>query len=203
MTDQRKPGPQRSCIACRREGEKKSFLRFVPAPDGTITPDLDQKLPGRGAYTCQSAHCLREAIKRRQFSRAYKGAIALPPSEKLSELVVAMMEQRIGGYLSLANKAGMIITGGEAVERTLRSTKPPKLLVLAGDVSSAIGDKLRGVAERAAVPVLQVLSKGLMGQLSGKESDRSAVAILSSGFAQSLCREIERYRNYLEEESGR
>lgn len=203
MADQRKPGPQRSCIACRHEGDKKSLLRFVPAPDGMITPDLDQKLPGRGSYTCQSAACLREAIKRRQFNRAYKGAITSPPPEKLPELVALMMEQRIGGYLSMANKAGMIITGGEAVERRLRSTQPPKLLVLAGDVSPAIGDKLRGMAERAAVPVLQVLSKGLMGQLSGKESDRSAVAIMSSGFAQSLCREIERYRNYLEEESGR
>jgi len=203
MAVKRKPGPQRSCIACRREGEKKSLLRFVPAPDGMITPDLDQKLPGRGAYTCQSANCLRQAIKRRQFSRAYKGAIASLPSEDLPELVKVMMAQRICGYLSLANKAGMIITGGEAVERSLRSTQPPKLLLLADDVSPAIGDKLRGVAERAGVPMLQVLSKGLMGQLSGKESDRSAVAIMSSGFAQSLCREIERYRNYLEEESGR
>lgn len=203
MVKQCKPGPQRSCIACRREGDKKSFLRFVPAPDGMITPDLDQKLPGRGAYTCQSAHCLREAIKRRQFSRAYKGTAAAPSAEELPEMVIALMEQRIGGYLSLANKAGMIVSGGEAVERSLRSTQPPQLLVLADDVSPAIGDKLRGTAERAGVPVLRVLSKSLMGQLSGKESDRSAVAIMSPGFAQSLCREIERYRNYLKEESGR
>ena len=48
-----------------------------------------------------------------------------------------------------------------------------------------------------------MLSKELLGQLVGKESDRSAVAVMSDGFAWSLVKEIERYRNYLEEESGR
>ncbi|ACD95384.1 DUF448 domain-containing protein [Trichlorobacter lovleyi] len=196
-------GPQRSCIACRREGDKANFLRFVIAPDGTVTPDLEGKLPGRGAYLCQSRRCVLDAASKRQFNRAFKGMAATVDGPALVTLLQQIMEQRISGYLALANKAGATVSGGEAIERSLKGMKLPRLLVLATDISSAIAEKLEGMAARAAVPVVQVLSKELLGQLVGKESDRSAVAVMSDGFAWSLVKEIERYRNYLEEESGR
>ena len=193
-------GPQRSCIACRRTGDKGTFLRFVLAPDGTVTPDLEGKLPGRGAYLCQSRRCVQDAIAKRQFSRAFKGMAAVD-GPSLTGLLQQIMEQRISGYLALANKAGATTSGGEAIERSLKGTKLPRLLVLATDISPAIAEKLAGIAARSAVPVVKVLSKDILGQLVGKESDRSAVAVMSDGFAQSLVKEIERYRSYLEEES--
>lgn len=196
-------GPQRSCIACRRTGDKDGFLRFVLAPDGVVTPDLEEKLPGRGAYTCQSRTCLKVAVSRRQFARAFKATVAIADAEALAALVLQIMEQRIGSYLALASKAGTTISGGEAVERALRAMPQPRLLVLASDVSVSIGERLHALAAKAGVPVMQVLPKDLLGQLIGKESDRSAVAIQSDGFARSLNREFERYRKYLEEESGR
>ncbi len=195
--------PQRSCIACRREGDKAGFIRFVLAPDGTVTPDLESRLPGRGAYTCQSRRCVMDAAKRHQFNRALKGTVTAVDARAISDLLQQIMEQRIGGYLSLANKAGVIVSGGESIERSLKGNKPPKLLVLATDISSIIGEKLKVMASRASVPYVQVLSKELLGRLVGKESDRSAVAVASEGFTQSLIKEFERYRNYLEEESGR
>ncbi|CAH2030857.1 DUF448 domain-containing protein [Trichlorobacter ammonificans] len=203
MTQRKRSEPQRSCIVCRREGDKRSFLRFVLAPDSSITPDLEQKLPGRGTYTCQSRRCLQEAVKRRQFNRAFKETTAAVTPEELAELVATLMKKRIGAYLSLANKAGMLVSGGDALERALRSAKPPCLLLLADDISGASADKLQGRAERSGIPVYRILTKELMGQLAGKDSDRSAVAIMSPEFARSLCTELERYRNYLEEESSR
>lgn len=196
-------GPQRSCIACRRTGDKGTLLRFVLAPDGTVTPDLEGKLPGRGAYLCQSRRCVQDAVAKRQFNRTFKGAAAAVDGPALTALLQHIMEQRISGYLALANKAGATVSGGEAIERSLKGAKLPCLLVLATDISPAIAEKLAGIAARSAVPVVKVLSKDILGQLVGKESDRSAVAVMSGGFAQSLVKEIERYRNYLEEESGR
>ncbi len=196
-------GPQRSCIACRREGDKASFLRFVLAPDGSLTPDLAEKLPGRGAYTCIARRCLLEAVKRRQFGRSFKGAAAPVDAAALDRLLQEQMKQRINGYLALANKAGAIVSGGDAVERVLKGSSPPSLLLLAEDLSSAIGEKLEGMARRTGLPVMRALTKETIGMLLGKGSDRSAVAVLSPGFGQSLIREIARYRNYLEEENGR
>lgn len=196
-------GPQRSCIACRREGDKTSFLRFVLAPDGSVTPDLEEKLPGRGAYTCVARSCLLEAVKKRQFGRSFKGAAAPVDGAALDSLLQELMQRRISGYLALANKAGAAVSGGDAVERVLKGTPPPSLLVLSVDISPAIGEKLEGQARRAGTEVARVLSKETLGMLLGKESDRSAVAITSPGFGRSLIRELVRYRNYLEEDSGR
>lgn len=196
-------GPQRSCIACRRMGERTSFLRFVLAPDGSVTPDLEGKLPGRGAYTCVSRDCLLEAVKKRQFGRAFKGAAAPFDGAEMDNLLQELMQRRISGYLALANKAGAAVSGGEAIERSLKGASAPHLLILAADISPAIGDKLEGIANRAGVTVARVLTKEALGMLLGKESDRSGVAITSPGFGQSLIREIVRYRNYLEEENGR
>jgi predicted RNA-binding protein YlxR (DUF448 family)/ribosomal protein L30E len=194
--------PQRSCISCRKEGDKGTLLRFVLAPDGVLTPDLESKLPGRGAYTCRSKKCLLDAVKRRQFARTFKGETAPVAGEVLASLVQHQMEERIGGYVALATKAGATVSGGEAVERLLKGSKPPQLLILSEDLSGSIAEKLEGQALRAGVPVMKVLDKEKLGILLGKGSDRSAVAITSQGFASSLIREFERYRNYLEEESG-
>ena len=196
-------GPQRSCIACRRMGERSSFLRFVLAPDGTVTPDMEGKLPGRGAYTCISRHCLLEAVKKRQFGRAFKGAAAAFDGTAMDHLLQEQMQRRISGYLALANKAGAAVSGGEAIERSLKGASAPHLLILAEDISPVIGEKLEGIANRAGITVARVLTKEALGMLLGKESDRSGVAITSPGFGQSLVREIVRYRNYLEEENGR
>ena len=195
--------PQRSCIACRREGDKAGFLRFVLSPDGIVTPDLEDKLPGRGAYTCIARSCLLDAVKRRQFGRSFKGAAVTVDGPGIDNLMQELMERRISGYMALANKAGAVVSGGDAVERALKATARPGLLVLATDISLSIAEKFEGLARRAGIAVERVLSKESLGYLLGKESDRSAVAIMSSGFSQSLIREIVRYRNYLEEESGR
>lgn len=195
--------PQRSCIACRRTGDKAGFLRFVLAPDGTVVPDLEGKLPGRGAYVCIARRCLQEAVKKRQFQRSFKGAAAVAGAEMLDTLVQEQMKRRISGYLALATKAGALVTGGDAVERALKGAHLPCLLVLAEDISPAIGEKFETLARRAGLPVMRALTKETIGVLVGKESDRSAVAIMSPGFGQSLVREIVRYRNYLEEENGR
>jgi len=195
--------PVRSCIACRRTGSKNTFLRFVLAPDGTVTPDIEEKLPGRGAYTCQSRQCVNNAVARRQFNRSFKGCAKAVDAQAMSSLLLQIMEKRISGYIALANKAGATVSGGEAVERSLKGIKPPHLLILANDISSTVAEKLCSMSNRVAVPVVHALTKEQLGQLMGKESDRSAVSVLSVGFANSLKKEIERYRNYLEEESGR
>ena len=43
-------GPVRRCVVSGKTGPRDSFLRFVVAPDGTLTPDIEGKLPGRGLW---------------------------------------------------------------------------------------------------------------------------------------------------------
>ncbi len=53
----------RTCIGCRRKFPKKTLLRFVCHLDSQLQADNTGKLPGRGAYVCESQACITEAFK--------------------------------------------------------------------------------------------------------------------------------------------
>ena len=90
--------PQRSCLGCREAKGKGELLRFVLAPDRTLVPDLLGKLPGRGAYTCLRASCLRTAIAKRQFARSFRGDVQLPEADVLISQITFLMEERLASY---------------------------------------------------------------------------------------------------------
>ena len=62
--------PMRMCVGCREMKEKRSLLRVVKSPEGTISFDRVGKAPGRGAYVCKSKECFERAVKQRQLERA-------------------------------------------------------------------------------------------------------------------------------------
>ena len=64
-----KKTPMRMCVGCREMKPKRELIRVVRAPDGTGSMDPVGKKPGRGAYVCRSAECLKRAIKQRQLER--------------------------------------------------------------------------------------------------------------------------------------
>lgn len=69
--------PKRQCVGCREMKEKRELLRVVKSPEGEISLDFRGKKPGRGAYVCPDAACLRRARKTRALERALETAI--PP----------------------------------------------------------------------------------------------------------------------------
>lgn len=193
-----KAEPQRSCIACREPRDKRGLIRFVLAPDATVVPDLQQKLPGRGVYTCCKASCLRTAAQKRQFSRGFKTEVSGGDPEGLVRQVGTRMEERIAGYISLANKGGKVVSGSDQVADKLKKGGVG-ILFLATDISADIGEKFRGLAELKGVACMALFTKERLGELIGKEL-RSVLAILDSGFVDSISLEMERYRNFFEEE---
>jgi uncharacterized protein len=193
-----KGDPQRSCLACREAKDKKSLLRFVLAPDRTVVPDLQQKLPGRGVYTCMKGSCLTQAAQKRQFSRGFKGEVLGADAESLKRQVVGKLEERIASYLSLANKGGKIASGSDQVMDKLKKGGVG-ILFVATDISVDIGEKFRGIAKLKGVACMALFTKERLGELIGKEL-RSVLAVLDSGFIGSISLEMEKYRNFFEEE---
>lgn len=62
--------PQRQCLGCREMKPKRELLRVVRSPEGAVTLDSKGKAPGRGAYVCPNAECLKRAVKSKALSRA-------------------------------------------------------------------------------------------------------------------------------------
>lgn len=63
---------QRTCIACRKSFDKRELNRVVRTPGGDILLDESGRMAGRGAYICQSAACLKKALKSKGLERALK-----------------------------------------------------------------------------------------------------------------------------------
>jgi uncharacterized protein len=104
----------RTCIVTRDELPPAELIRFVPGPDGTITPDLARKLPGRGVWVTCSASRLAEAVARKAFAKSLKRQVNVPAD--LPALVEQLMVKRAVEALSLANKAGLVVTGFSKVD---------------------------------------------------------------------------------------
>jgi predicted RNA-binding protein YlxR (DUF448 family)/ribosomal protein L30E len=193
-----KEKPQRSCLGCRQTRDRDLLIRFVLSPQGELVPDIEAKLPGRGAYTCVSGTCLQAALKQRQFSRAFKREVVTVAPDEITGQVGAIMQRRLLGYIGLANKAGQVISGGSLVSDAIRSSQKPGLIMVATDVSESIGEKIELLAAINHIACFRILSKDDFGAILGK-APRSAVAIRAGGFVAQLRHEIERYRNFLGE----
>lgn len=118
--------PERSCIVTRRVLGKEELIRFVLSPEGVLTPDLAYKLPGRGMYVSVSKLLLAEAIAKRAFNRAAGQQVRIP--DGLIANVEAQLQRRVADALSLARKAGQVITGFEKVDKALKNGKVVALI---------------------------------------------------------------------------
>lgn len=188
--------PHRTCLACRAVKNKEELLHFVLAPDLTLAPDLQLKLPGRGAYTCISEDCLRTAAAKKQFNRSFKVEVRGADAAELVAKVALSMEERIAAYISLAAKAGKVTGGSEPVMDALKRGIAG-LVFVAADISPNNRDKIVYLAEKAGTPHMALFDKERLGTLTGKEM-RGAVAIQRGGFVVSIQKEMTKYRIFLE-----
>lgn len=75
--------PERSCIVCRKKGDKSNFLKVVLNKNGNISVETTKKLEGRGAYVCKNEDCINLCSKKKALSRAFKQNIDASVYEEL------------------------------------------------------------------------------------------------------------------------
>ena len=80
--------PLRQCIGCREQKPKNQIIRVVRSPEGEVSLDFRGKAPGRGAYLCRDAACLKKALK----SKALERALNVPIPEEIRSRLLAEME---------------------------------------------------------------------------------------------------------------
>lgn len=100
---------QRTCAVSRTVRSEGELIRFVAAPDGTVVADLAARLPGRGAWVTCRRDCVEEAVRKGVFARALKAKVAAGP--EFGQAVAGQLRKRALDHLSIANKAGLVVTG--------------------------------------------------------------------------------------------
>jgi predicted RNA-binding protein YlxR (DUF448 family)/ribosomal protein L30E len=191
-------GPQRTCVACRQTKNKKELVRYVLAPDKTVLVDYRQHLPGRGGYTCFSVTCLQDAVEQRGFQRCFKTQNLSVDAEQLLGQLTAAVDQKVISLLGMARKSGQLISGSNAIIEALRKSASIALVIIAADISAAIGQKIEALAKRSDIYCVRLYDKLQLGQMLGKE-ERSVIAVQAGKLADSLLNELHRHRQLVRE----
>ncbi|MDF1620412.1 RNA-binding protein [Pseudothioclava nitratireducens] len=137
--DNTQEGPERRCIVTGDVQPKQGLVRFVLGPDGTIYPDLAEKLPGRGIWVTADRDIIEKAAAKGMFARAAKAPAKTP--ENLADLVEEGLAKRVVELISLVRKSGKAVVGFEKVKGWLSEGRA-KVLLQASDGSERGKGKL-------------------------------------------------------------
>ena len=129
--------------------DEARLLRFAAGPDGTVTPDLARKLPGRGLWVEATRGAVATAAAKGLFSRAAKTKLTVP--RDLADAVEAGLHRRLLDGLGLAKRAGNLISGFDSVFAAVASGKAA-WLIEASDGAADGRRKLLAKACHAAPP---------------------------------------------------
>ena len=155
--------PLRRCIVSRDSLPPERMIRFVVAPDGAVTPDLERRLPGRGLWLTARRDIVRTACRRGHFAKATRGAVAV--AADLDDRVERLLAARVLSLFGLARKAGQAVSGYEKVSAMLRRG-PAGALVLAVDGAPDARAAMRRAAGDA--PAVEVLTGDEIGSVFGR-----------------------------------
>ena len=107
----------RQCAVTRARRSVDELLRFVADPEGRIVADLKRRLPGRGVWLTAASDIVATAVGRGVFGRALRRSVRT--DESLVAAVDRLLEKAALGGLGLANKAGNVVVGFDAVDRAI------------------------------------------------------------------------------------
>jgi len=180
--------PLRRCLVTRETLPKAALIRFVAAPDGTIVPDIEGKLPGHGFWVTAERAALEQACRRNLFAKAAKQSLTVP-ADTLA-LVERLLTRRCLDLIGLARRAGAAVAGFEKCRAWLQSGRAG--LVLAASDGAADGRaKIRALA--GGLPVVELFTSTEISQVLSH--DNTVHAVLSpGGFVAKLITEAERLK---------
>jgi predicted RNA-binding protein YlxR (DUF448 family) len=191
------PDSVRRCAVTRVHRSRDDLIRFVLGPDGSVVPDLKEKLPGRGVWLTAAHDTVAEAVKRKVFGRALKAETK--PAEGLADQIERLLADAALGALAMANKAGEVVFGHAKVEEALEKGRVLALIHAsdaAEDGCRKLDGKARGVTAGLGIPAVHAFSADELGLASGRSNVIHA-ALIQGGAARKFlaaASRVERYR---------
>lgn len=177
------PGLRR-CIASGQSRPKQDLIRFVAAPDGIVSPDLAERLPGRGLWVTADREVMAKACKRNAFAKAAKAPLQVP--NDLIGRVDRLLSRRCLDLLGLAKRSGDAVSGFEQVTSWLASGRV-RVLLAALDAAEDSRRKLHTLTETQdpGVAVVELFTAEELGRALGFNA-RVYVTIAPGGCAERL-----------------
>ena len=186
----REDSPERRCIVSGAAQPKDALIRFVAGPDGTVVPDVAERLPGRGVWVSADSASLEKAIKTGAFSRALKASVRAP--DDLVSRVASLLASRVLDYVGFARRSGTAVAGFMTVDKWLRGGRVA-VLFAASDGAQGGAAKLKALAPD--LPVLEIFTSGELGAAFGR-SHAVHAAVAAGPLADAIHREADRLAGF-------
>ena len=182
----------RQDLVTRQVLDESRLIRFVPAPDGSVAPDLARKLPGRGLWVEASRASVETAVKKNLFARSAKAP--LKPAADLADMVEKLLVRRCLDQLGLARREGVLISGFEKSAAALRSGKAAWVIEAADGAADGRG-KILALARHQTAKVCGAFAAGDLSLALGLENAIHGV-LLAGGRADRFTVEVERLAGF-------
>jgi len=183
---------ERRCIATKNTLPTTGLIRFVLGPDDMVTPDISERLPGRGMWITANRTELEKSIKQNLFSKAAKQKVNVP--DGLVALTEQLIARRTTDLLSMARKSGHAICGYEKTKSAMMSERW-YVLIQATDGSAPQKQKIRPSA--VANSYISCLTARELGLAFGRENVIHA-AVSKGGLSARILLEANRLAGFRE-----
>lgn len=107
----------RKCVLSGKILNKEELLRFVTLKDGTMLPDFNKKIDGRGFYVSNSKKLLLSLVEKHPFNKILHKKVVY--AENTPEIVENILAKKGLETLNLARKAGDLVLGFEKVKELI------------------------------------------------------------------------------------
>lgn len=179
------------CIVTRAVMDEQALIRFVRGPSGEAVPDLARKLPGRGVWVSLSREKLKEAARKKLFSRGF--AAETKVADDLPDMVGRLLRQQALSLISLSKKAGEAVAGFMKVEEMLGRGRA-RILLHALEASQDGSRKLDKMAAPEVERITLFQSSEL--DLAFGRSNVIHAAVAKGGLAEKLLLGVRRIAMY-------
>ena len=187
----------RKCILTGSVQNKEDLLRFVLLKDGTLLPDFDKKLSGRGFYFSNSKQLLEDLVNKNKESsknplnKVLHTKVLIP--DDLPEMIEKILEKKALNSLNLARKSGTLILGFEKIKEAVLKKRVAFIITAldAGVDGKSKLEKIAGDLQKVELFTTEVMSAVL------NRDNTVYLAIVKGNTEKLVYKALNKYATYL------
>ena len=142
--------PERTCVCCRKKGEKNDFFR-IAEQDGKYIYDRKMKVQSRGFYVCKTNKCIEKLSKNKKYS---------VEMEQLVGMLEEIKKQRknIIDILKPMKNSEYFVFG---IDETLNGIKREKvkLVIIPKDIKEKYIEEFKKISEKFNFKIIFIEKK--------------------------------------------
>ena len=142
--------PERTCVSCRKKGEKEDFFR-ISEKEGNYVFDKEMKIQSRGFYVCKSPSCIEKLSKNRKYNIEMQELLKLlKETEKKRKNIIDIIRPM--------KNSGFFVFG---IDENIEGIKKNKvrLLILPKDINEKYAEQFKRLEEKFEFIIVNIEKK--------------------------------------------